>query len=177
MKPAAAGATPANGPGRGGPGSPSGDGSCGGPPDPRGGPLGGAPDTAGDPGGGSPGGTADTVGGPGGGGGAGYGPDEEDRDPGLQPERTRLAWRRTTLSCAVTAVLAGRQALHSGGRAVSVLAVCLAALAFLAFLRLAHRRIVQLGRTPRPPLMSARAAAALAGCTVALALFGTALVW
>jgi uncharacterized membrane protein YidH (DUF202 family) len=95
----------------------------------------------------------------------------------LQPERTRLAWRRTTLSCAVTAVLAGRQVLRGGGRAVSVLAVCLAALAFLVFLRLAHRRIQQLGRAPRPPLMSSRAATAVAGCTVALALFGAALVW
>jgi uncharacterized membrane protein YidH (DUF202 family) len=121
------------------------------------------------------GGTADP--GSGSGGGAAGGVDEGDRDPGLQPERTRLAWRRTTLSCAVVAVLAGRQVLHSGGGAVAAVVVCLAALAFLVFLRLAHQRIEQLGRAPRPPLMSSRAAAAVAGCTVALALFGAALVW
>ncbi|WP_309246927.1 DUF202 domain-containing protein, partial [Streptomyces somaliensis] len=44
------------------------------------------------------------------GGGVAGGP----RDPGLQPERTRLAWRRTTLSCTVAAVLAARQTVHGG---------------------------------------------------------------
>lgn len=79
-------------------------------------------------------------------------PAESDRDPGLQPERTRLAWRRTTLSCAVTAVLAGRQVLHSGG-ASAALAASLAALVFLVFLWLAHRRMLQLG-APRPVLLA-----------------------
>lgn len=100
---------------------------------------------------------------------------ETDRDPGLQPERTRLAWRRTTLSCAVAAVLAGRQALH-GGSAYVTLAVGLAALVFLAFLRLAHRRIQQLN-APRPALLPAASALAVAACMLALAVFGAAVVW
>ena len=102
-------------------------------------------------------------------------PVETDRDPGLQPERTRLAWRRTTLTCAVTAVLAGRQVLHSGG-ASAALAASMAALVFLAFLRLAHHRILQLGDA-RPVLLPAASALAVAACMVALAVFGAAVVW
>ncbi|MFI0941886.1 DUF202 domain-containing protein [Streptomyces sp. NPDC021020] len=101
-------------------------------------------------------------------------PVETDRDPGLQPERTRLAWRRTTLSCAVVAVLAGRQALHGG--AYVTLAVGLAALVFLAFLWLAHHRIQQLG-FPRPRLLPHAVALAVAACMLALAAFGAAAVW
>lgn len=102
-------------------------------------------------------------------------PVETDRDPGLQPERTRLAWRRTTLSCAVTAVLAGRQVLHTGG-ASAALAASMAALVFLAFLWLAHRRILQLG-VPRPVVLPGGSALAVAACMVALAVFGAAVVW
>ncbi|WUH94284.1 DUF202 domain-containing protein [Streptomyces sp. NBC_00433] len=102
-------------------------------------------------------------------------PVETDRDPGLQPERTRLAWRRTTLSCAVTAVLAARQVLHDGG-ASATLAVSLAALVLLVFLWLAHRRMLQLG-AQRPALLPASSALAVAACMVALAVFGAAVVW
>lgn len=77
------------------------------------------------------------------------------RDPGLQPERTRLAWRRTTLACAVAASLAARQALHNGTGPVSVLCAALAALAWLGFLGVAGRRIRAVS-APRPPALSPR---------------------
>ncbi|MFD3654694.1 DUF202 domain-containing protein [Streptomyces sp. 24-1644] len=100
----------------------------------------------------------------------------EERDPGLQPERTRLAWRRTTLSCTVVATLAGRQALHHGTGPAAVIAVGLSVLAWLGFLRVAHLRVTAMG-TARPRPMSPRSALASAACTVALAVFAAAMLF
>ncbi|MEU9113950.1 DUF202 domain-containing protein [Streptomyces sp. NPDC048483] len=103
-------------------------------------------------------------------------PPAPDRDPGLQPERTRLAWRRTTLSCTVVAVLAGRQLGRSAapGPVVAVL-TALTALVWLAFVALAHHRVREM-TTGRPPDMPPRTALLLVSCTLALAAFGAAMV-
>ncbi|WP_069814261.1 DUF202 domain-containing protein [Streptomyces sp. TP-A0874] len=93
------------------------------------------------------------------------------RDPGLQPERTRLAWRRTTLSAAVVGALAVRLVTEHGNGARGLAAVSLVGLAWLALLLLAHFRIRAL-TSVRPPLLSPRTAFAAAGCVFALAAFG-----
>ncbi|MDO0916145.1 DUF202 domain-containing protein [Streptomyces sp. DT2A-34] len=101
---------------------------------------------------------------------------EPVRDPGLQPERTRLAWRRTTLAGTVAAVLAAKTALH--GR-LSVVGVVVCALCFglwLGFLALAHRRIRVLASSAEPAALAPRHAAATVLLTVALAVCGAALV-
>ncbi|MDT9686502.1 DUF202 domain-containing protein [Streptomyces sp. TRM76323] len=101
---------------------------------------------------------------------------EDPRDPGLQPERTRLAWRRTTLACTVAAVLAARQAVHGGDvAAAGVLGAGLSLLVWVAFLVVAQRRIAALGRG-RPRTLGVPAAVAAAVCTVALAGFAVAVV-
>ncbi|HWU05250.1 MAG TPA: DUF202 domain-containing protein [Streptomyces sp.] len=96
-----------------------------------------------------------------------------ERDPGLQPERTRLAWRRTTLACTVVALLAVRQALHGGTAPAGALAVALSLLAWLGFLCVAHRRVTGMGAA-RPVPLSPRHALTAAACTVALAVFAAA---
>ncbi|MFJ8078608.1 DUF202 domain-containing protein [Streptomyces sp. NPDC096176] len=93
-----------------------------------------------------------------------------ERDPGLQPERTRLAWRRTTLSCTVVAVLAARQAAQE-----AVLAAGLGLVAWLGFLAVAHRRIGAM-EAARPTAMAARGAIAAVVCVLALAAFAVAIV-
>ncbi|MFB7090627.1 DUF202 domain-containing protein [Streptomyces sp. NPDC056296] len=98
------------------------------------------------------------------------------RDPGLQPERTRLAWRRTTLSGTVVAVLAARTALHGGATPATVIAAALCCALWLAFLRIAHGRIRTLAATNRPRALTPPYAAAAALCTMALAVCGAFLV-
>ncbi|KMO97110.1 DUF202 domain-containing protein [Streptomyces roseus] len=97
------------------------------------------------------------------------------RDAGLQPERTRLAWRRTTLACSVTAVLALRTALRGSGSPVEVLGAAVIVLIWLAFLGVAHRRVRQLAAA-RPPGLPARSALAAVACAVALSVFAVAVI-
>ncbi|POX39024.1 hypothetical protein C3486_20310 [Streptomyces sp. Ru73] len=101
------------------------------------------------------------------------------RDPGLQPERTRMAWRRTTLSCAVAVVLAWRQVLLTGEpTGLEVALVALLVLAGLAFLTAAHTRIRKLAAPPAdgpPRTMGLRTALLAAGCTLVLVGLGAAI--
>lgn len=99
-----------------------------------------------------------------------------DRDPGLQPERTRLAWRRTTLTATVVAVLAGKSALRDGPGAAAFLMCALCCGLWLGFLAVAHRRIGALSGPVPPAAFTPRHASTAALCTIALAACATALV-
>jgi len=100
----------------------------------------------------------------------------QERDPGLQPERTRLAWRRTPLASTVAAVLAVKTALHGAASVPGILACALCCALWLGFLRIAHRRIRALATTPGPLPLAPRHATAAVVCTVAMAACGAALV-
>ncbi|WEO98376.1 DUF202 domain-containing protein [Streptomyces sp. FXJ1.172] len=98
------------------------------------------------------------------------------RDPGLQPERTRLAWRRTTLSAAVAAVLAVKTALHGGASAPGIAVCGLCCMLFLGFLGVAHHRIRALTTGSRPPALAPRHATAAVLYAVGLAVCAALLV-
>ncbi|MEU9449242.1 DUF202 domain-containing protein [Streptomyces sp. NPDC048277] len=101
---------------------------------------------------------------------------EPARDPGLQPERTRLAWRRTTLSATVAAILAAKSALHDSSSAGGVIVCVVCCALWLGFLLVANRRIRALATTGRPPALAPRQATAAVLCTLAIAVCAAALV-
>jgi uncharacterized membrane protein YidH (DUF202 family) len=88
-------------------------------------------------------------------------------DPGLQPERTALAWQRTGLALVVAALVAVRDGVVVGGPAGAVVLVpaLAAALCGLAVVRLSRTeldaRVTALrAGAPLPPPVATRAAAA-----------------
>ncbi|MET7613331.1 DUF202 domain-containing protein [Streptomyces seoulensis] len=98
------------------------------------------------------------------------------RDAGLQPQRTRLAWRRTTLAGTVTAVLAVRASVRAASPLTGAVLVLLCCVCWLAFLAVAHLRIGTLATSAEPPTLTPRLAWAATGCAVALAVCAAVLV-
>jgi uncharacterized membrane protein YidH (DUF202 family) len=79
--------------------------------------------------------------------------------PGLQPERTRLAWRRSVLAAGIPALLLVRLALENRIPAAAVAGAVL----WLAFALVAQRRIHAMvdPRPETPPPVATWGAAAL----------------
>jgi len=100
------------------------------------------------------------------------------RDPGLQPERTRLAWRRTFVAMLICSVLLVREAIRSVSPIVLTVALCsLSSLCFLWAASWRRNRLLEsAARTaPSSPLMLSTCLAAV--CLAALFLWQSAVVW
>lgn len=95
-------------------------------------------------------------------------------DPGAQPERTRLAWRRTLLSATACALLLFRLAFSRGLDPVGAVGLALALLCWLALLAMTDRRVRAMTR-PRP-VGVARLLAAVALVCVLMGLLGVLLI-
>jgi len=68
-------------------------------------------------------------------------------DPGGAPERTRLSWRRTSLSATVATILLLRLALEHHSRAVTITVSAFAALAWVTTIVLIQTRVRALPAT------------------------------
>lgn len=94
------------------------------------------------------------------------------RDPGLQAERTALAWHRTSLALAANALLSLRAGLVSDQPLVLALGSVLVGAAAAVALMGARRKRALLADThltaPPPWMLAAVAAAALAACLTGL---------
>ncbi|MGH3647958.1 MAG: DUF202 domain-containing protein [Micromonosporaceae bacterium] len=86
---------------------------------------------------------------------------------GTQPERTRLAWRRTVLTATVVGLLAVRLALLADDPGVRASGTALVMLLWLVVLAVSARRITAISRRTVPaPLTDAGATAAVTTATV-----------
>lgn len=95
-------------------------------------------------------------------------------DPGAQPERTRLAWRRTVLAATACALLLFRLAFERGLDPAGAVGLALGLLCWLALLLLAHRRIRAMA-SPQPVGVARLLTAVTASC-VFTALLGVLLI-
>lgn len=101
-------------------------------------------------------------------------------DRGLQVERTRLAWRRTTLAATVVVLLGVSRVVAAGVRPAAVTGLAIIAGVWLAIVVVAHQRISTLTRTistdgpdpDRVPPSRPTSPAALALLTAGLAFVG-----
>lgn len=90
------------------------------------------------------------------------------RDAGAQPERTRLAWRRTVLAATVLVLLAIRGVVTTGVGAFEMTVLALLAVLWLAILAGSHIRMRALAAA-RPPSLRRRWAVLTVIAAVALA--------
>jgi uncharacterized membrane protein YidH (DUF202 family) len=104
--------------------------------------------------------------------GAGLGAQHDER--GLQPERTRLAWRRTALTATAVSILAARLAVGTRLTARGALGVAAVALLWLAVVAVCQRRIN--GLTALRPTTAGRSPSVLAAAVLGYALLGVLLL-
>jgi uncharacterized membrane protein YidH (DUF202 family) len=93
---------------------------------------------------------------------------------GLQPERTRLAWRRTALAATAVSILAARLAIGTRLTARGALGVAAVALLWLAVIGVCQRRINTLAGPA--PAGTGRSPAVLTAAIVGYALVGVLLL-
>ena len=101
----------------------------------------------------------------------------QDVDPGLQPERTALSWRRTALASLVVAALMLRQAAYVGTQAAA-LAPLVGVVVLLVLALASYRRGYSLsqGRAGPPNTLARRRVMAATSAAVVISALATALI-